>query len=81
MVCWKRIVILSCADMIVQDSPSDAAENPGIEGGRETHTRDPVKSTRTLMMAGLWVRDSTRAQGKEAEDAVEVSSRILQKLP
>jgi hypothetical protein len=74
--------VLTC---IVQDSPPDAADNPGIEGGRpeDAYAGSPSEEYPDESNDGWFVGKGQHKgkipQGKEhgAEDAVEVNSRIL----
>lgn len=69
----------------VPDSPPDAVENPGIEGGRpeDPYAGSPIEEysdgSDDDWFVGKGQHKGKNPQGKEheAEDAVEVSSRIL----
>ena len=71
---------------IVPDSPSDAAENPGIEGKRpeDAYAGSPSEEYSDEYDDGWFVGKgqhkgkNSRAKDRKEEDAVEVGSHILQ---
>ena len=85
----QKCIFKFCADADRSDSPLDATENPGIEGGRPedayagSSSEEHSDGSDDGWFVGKGQHKGKNPQGREhgAEDAVEVNSRILQKFP